>query len=188
MIGNRLEQDIVSVFQDDLSSIHSINEVSRKLKKPYPYIHKKSNLLIVEGILSKTVIGHAHLCHINLKNEKARILMALNEIRKKEDFIAKEKSHLVLFQEIDRLISKFNFSTIVYYKRSIFFIASESGLRKSVLEDSILTRDYSLIFMTKEQFKDRLGNDEDLMKYHFVLYNCLLISCLLIICFLINAI
>jgi hypothetical protein len=171
MIGNRLEQDIVSVMQDDLSSMYSINEISRRLKKPYPYIHKKSNLLLDEGVLNKTIIGRAHCCHINLTNEKARMLMALNEIRKKEEFIAKEKSHIVLFQEVERLILKFNFITIIYYKRSVFFITPEVGQRKNVLEDSILTRDYSLIFMTKEQFKNRLENDADLMKYHLVLYN-----------------
>ena len=87
MIENRLELDIISLYDNNLKSLFSINQISKKLDKKYPYINKKVKQLIKSDILQKINFGRSHLCSINLDSDRAIILLSLNEIRKKERFL-----------------------------------------------------------------------------------------------------
>jgi|GEM_PF-1328922 len=171
MIGNKLEQSIVEVFQDDLSSTYSINQVSKILKKSYPIINKKSNFFLKEGVLKKINVGKSYQCFLNLGSDKARVLMALNEIGKKESFIAKGKDSDILMDEISQLSKKFSIDTVLLYKKSLIFVTSEVDKKDEMMALSILTKDYTMLFFDKERFTEYFVGNKDLQRYHIILFN-----------------
>lgn len=171
MIGNKLEQSIISVFQDDLSSTFSINQVSKILNKSYPLINRKSNFFLQEGILKKIDIGRSYQCFLNMHNDKTKVLMAVNEINKKESFIQKNKGFDSVMDELLQLTKKFNIDTILFYKKTILFVTSQIESKDEIMSLTMLTRDYNILFFDKSSFQQRFMNDKDLQKYHLVLYN-----------------
>ena len=99
MIGNRLEQDIIKVFQDNITETYSINAHSKLLGKAYPYINRKTNFFIKEGILRKINLGNSYQCFLNLKSEKTKIFMMMNELNKRDFYIQKNKISLSEFEK-----------------------------------------------------------------------------------------
>ena len=79
MIGNKLELDIIRIFNRDITALLSINQIAHKLKKAYPHINAKVNDLINEGILNKRQIGRSYLCSVNLDNDKCVELARAND-------------------------------------------------------------------------------------------------------------
>lgn len=129
MIGNKLEQSIIEVFQNDLSSTFSINQVSKILKKPYPLINKKSNFFLQEGVLKKIDIGRSYQCFLNMQSDKARILMATNEVNRKEVYIQKNRHFDAVMDELLQLIKKFPIDTVILYKKTIIFVMPSTEKR-----------------------------------------------------------
>jgi hypothetical protein len=171
MIGNKLEQSIIELFQSNISSTFSINQVSKILKKPYPLINKKINFFLQEGILKKMDIGRSYQCFLNMQSDKAKILMMINEINKKEAYIQKAKDFEAIMDEVLQLAKKFHIETIILYKKTIIFVMPNTEKKGEVLEQSMLTRDYNLLFLNRKAFQERFAIDEDFRRYHLVLYN-----------------
>jgi len=113
MIGNKLEQSIISVFQENLSETFSINSVSKILKKSYPNINKKSNFLLKEGILGKITIGNSYQCFLNLNNDKAKIYIAINELNKRDSLIQRDKIFQAIIDEIQQIGKRHNIETVM---------------------------------------------------------------------------
>ncbi|TAL51759.1 MAG: hypothetical protein EPN86_06035, partial [Nanoarchaeota archaeon] len=90
MIGNQLELSIIGLYSDDLTSGFTILQISKLLKKAYPYINRKVNEFISEGILKKTVVGKSYLCHLNIENNQTTILLTLIQLKKLEAKLANE--------------------------------------------------------------------------------------------------
>ena len=95
MIGNRLEKEILGIFDRDIYSLLSINQISKKLHKAYPYINAKVNELIKEGVLNKSQIGRSYLCSLNLNSEKTIALLSLMGTEKKEKILGRIKNSKV---------------------------------------------------------------------------------------------
>ena len=171
MIGNKLEQSIISVFQEDLSSTYSINQVSKILKKSYPLINKKSNYFLKEGILKKINVGKSYQCFLNVHSDKTKVFMAVNEINKREVFAQKTSHFNILIDELSQLAKKYKIDTVVLYKKTLIFVTSDTEQKNDILNTSILTKDYNLLFFTKKSFQERFLEDKDLQKYHLILYN-----------------
>jgi len=171
MIGNKLEQSIISVFQENLSSTYSINQISKILKKSYPLVNKKSNFFLQEGILKKIDIGRSYQCFLNMHNDKTKVLMAMNEINKKELFARKNHYFDTVMTEVSQLAKKFHIDTVLLYKKTLIFVTSDTDKKDEIMEMSILTRDYTLAFFNKKGFQERFVEDVDLQKYHLILYN-----------------
>ncbi|MGV8087221.1 MAG: hypothetical protein ACP5N1_06345 [Candidatus Woesearchaeota archaeon] len=171
MIGNKLEQAIIEVFQEDLSSTFSINRVSKILGKSYPLINKKSNLFLKEEILKKINVGNSYQCFLNMRNDKTRVLMALNEINKKELLVQKNNYIQSVIDEIYQLSKKFPIETVLLYKKTILFVMIDTKMKKELMELCALTKNYTLVFFDKKDFQDYFLNNKDLQKYHLILYN-----------------
>ena len=169
MIGNKLEQDIIGVFQYNLCSTFSINEVSKKLHKAYPYINKKTNFFFDENILKKIPIGKSYQCFLNLSDEKTRIFMAMNEINRKQALLTGNGEYASLDQEIAQLTKKFSIESILLYKRSIIFILPDLGKKDKIMEYTVLTKNYTILFFTKSSFQEYFIDNNDIQKYHTVL-------------------
>jgi len=170
MIGNKLEQAIISVFQDDLSSTFSINAISKKLEKSYPIINKKSNFFLKEGVLRKINIGKAYQCFLNLQNDKAKLFMSINEINKRELFIQKTKGFEHVMDEISQLARKFPIDSILLYKKTLIFIMPDTRHKSDIMELSVLTKDYNMLFFDKDAFQEYFLENTDVQKYHLILH------------------
>jgi hypothetical protein len=99
MIGNRLEQDIIKVFQDNITETYSINALSKILRKAYPYINKKTNFFIKEEVLRKINLGNSYQCFLNLRSEKTKIFMMMNELNKRDFYLQKNKLPISEFDD-----------------------------------------------------------------------------------------
>jgi len=170
MIGNKLEQSIIEVFQNDMSSTFSINQVSKILKKSYPLINKKSNFFLQEGVLNKINIGKSYQCFLNVQNDKTRVLMTLNEIRKREQILS-NSTDKELSQEPHELATKFPIDSIVLYKKTLIFVSDEKFNHESLKQHSILTSKFTFIFMDKERLKTFFMENKDFRQYHVILHN-----------------
>lgn len=171
MIGNKLEQSIIKVFEEDLSETHSINAISKKLKKSYPNINKKSNFLINEGVLGKIEIGKSYQCFLNLNNDKAKIFLAMIEINKKE-FLLNKNPHLYdVILEISQLAKKFGIESVVMHKKNLIIVSSRVLKKQEILEQTLLTQQFNIVFLNRKEFQSQFLNNNDLQHYHYVLIN-----------------
>jgi hypothetical protein len=171
MIGNKLEQSIISVFQENLSETFSINSVSKILKKSYPNINKKSNFLLKEGILGKIIIGNSYQCFLNLNNDKAKIYIAINELNKRDSLIQRDKIFQAIIDEIQQIGKRHNIETVMLYKKNLLFVCDNIEIKQEIQNMSFLTKDFVLLFIDRKTFQERFLADYDLQKYHYVLLN-----------------
>ena len=155
---NSLEQDIVALYNRDLTASLSINEIARSLKKTYPYIYKKVNSLIQKEILKRTVIGRSHVCTINLQSELAILLLSINEVQKKQDLKKTSKEFRfiadILENEADNII------TAVRIRQKIILVTSKP---KHINIPQA-------VFMDKRTFLAYLVEED--MADHAILYSC----------------
>ncbi|MGM5482101.1 MAG: hypothetical protein ACQESF_01435 [Nanobdellota archaeon] len=159
MFESELVQKIVKLYDSNLLNLMSINEISKKLGKKYPYINKKVSDLIECGILKKTVIGRSYLCSLNLDNEKTVLLLALNEINKQDpdrkivkDFICNYNLELSI-------------NSVVKNQGKLIFILNSLRERKKIerfFEGSLV--------LDKGEFVDMLIEDHSLFSNHCVVY------------------
>jgi hypothetical protein len=170
MIGNKLEQSIIEVFQNNLSTTFSINQISKILKKPYPLINKKSNIFLKEEILRKINVGRSYQCFLNMQNDKTKILMVLNEVKKKE-LLFSYSSDKELSQEPFELASKYPIESIILYKKTLIFLCDSNLNQEALKQHSILTERYTFIFMDKDNLKRLFMENKDFREYYTILYN-----------------
>ena len=105
LIGNDLEQSIISLYSTDLKAGYTILQISKLLNKAYPYINKKLNEFIASGIITKQNVGKSYLCHLNLASSQAIILLSIAEIRKLEEKSTQEHELEAVLSEL-KLIRK----------------------------------------------------------------------------------
>jgi DNA-binding Lrp family transcriptional regulator len=170
MIGNELEQSIISVFQEDLSRTYSINEISKKLKKAYPYINKKVNYFLNEGILKKITIGKSYLCFLNFESEKARILLSINELNKKESFLRNHSDLANIENELKKKyfdnLSETNALIVVFYEGELFFVSNDASHVYSPF-----SKKYKIHLVDKQEFQKKLISDEKFQKNKIIIFN-----------------
>lgn len=171
MIGNKLEQSIVKIFEENFFETYSINSISKILKKSYPNINRKSNFLIREGVLGKIDIGKSYQCYLNLSNEKARIFLAIIELNKRETLLLKEPYFNNVIFEINQLAKKFPIETVVVHKRNLVFVYRGSCNKEEILAQTLLTQKFNIVLLERKEFQDHFIENIDLQKYHHVLLN-----------------
>jgi hypothetical protein len=174
MIGNKLEQSIIKVFEENLSETFSINSISRILKKSYPNINKKSHFLIKEGILGKIEVGKSYQCYLNLANDKAKIFLAMIEINKKDFFLQKNTQFHDVILELNQLSKKFRIDTAVLHKKNLIFVFADAYKKENkekILEQTLLTQEFNIVFLSRKEFQNQFLSNNDLRRYHHVLLN-----------------
>jgi len=180
MIGNKLEQSIISVFQNDLTNTFSINEIAKHLNKSYPIINHKSNFFLNEGILKKIDIGRSYQCYLNLENDKTKILMSINEIINRELFLNKQKNFHLILDQINKLsndsLLQENVLTAILVNEEIIFILKniDATLYDSLylkLSSSMALGKYTLKIYRMSMFQDILLADIKQYYDHIILFN-----------------
>lgn len=171
MIGNKLEQSIIKVFEENLSETFSINSISKILKKSYPNINRKSHFLIREGILGKIEVGKSYQCYLNLANDKAKIFLAMIEINKKDLLLQKDPAFYNIVLELRQLSKKFGVETAVMHKKNLILVFHEKYKKEDILEQTLLTQKFNIVFLSRKEFQNQFLNNDDLRRYHHVLLN-----------------
>lgn len=159
MFDKDLALDIIALYDSNLLNLFSINEISKRLGKKYPYVNKKVTSLIEEGILQKITIGRSHLCSLNLENEKTILLLSLNEMNK----------HAPDKKKVKEFIRRYNLGFTVYsvvkYEDKLVFILNNLRERRKIENhfDNAIALDES-------EFLDMMAEDSSLFSNHIVLY------------------
>jgi len=160
MIENKLEKDIISLYDNNLVNLFSINQIANKLGKKYPYINKKVNELLDQKILNKIVVGKSYLCSLNFENDKTIILLSLLELNKK-----KRQS----FENFENFVNKtrleITIHCIIKFNNRILFVVEDLRDRRKIEREFKGT-----LVVDKREFLDLLGDEKQLFINHTVIY------------------
>ncbi|MEM3373983.1 MAG: hypothetical protein QXE31_02060 [Candidatus Woesearchaeota archaeon] len=168
MVGSKLEKEIISIFNRDISTLLSINQISKKLKKSYPNINNKVNSLIKEGILTKLETGRSYLCTINLENEKAIALLTINEADKKKQY---EKKINLIKEEINDIKNKFKVYTILLHNTTLIFVLDYLNDKEAIKNLYENIKKFDLIFFDKTSFQQYLIKNPNLLNEFIIIYS-----------------
>ena len=156
-----LEQEIVSVYDNNIQSFYTINQISKKLKKTYPYINKKVSLMIDESVLNKNVVGNSYLCSLNLNNEKTVMLLTLNEVKKRGILAKKDASVSQVLKFLPKLKTEITIHSVFHSKNKIYFVLEDLNDQKRILN----TFSFKPVFVDKKGFQKLLLDDPSLNSY-----------------------
>ena len=172
MIGNELEQDIISLYSKDISSLYSINQIAHKLGKKYPYINKKVTLLIKNNIFRKTVIGRSYLCSLNLRNDETVYLLILNEIHKKTSELKQNPELNEIIDYVDKAKKLINLQLVLKSRDRILFVLDKpeekEQFEKAIVKQAM--KDYKAEIHTKESFLKEMLKTKELHEKHTILH------------------
>ena len=172
LIGNELEQEIISLYSKDISSLYSINQIAHKLGKKYPYINKKVTILIKNNIFRKTIIGHSYLCSLNLKNDETIYLLILNEIHRKSSELKQNPGLQEVMDYVDKARKLINLQLVLKSKGRMLFVLDKpedkEQFEKAVIKQAM--KDYKTEIHTKESFLKELLKSKELHDKHTILH------------------
>lgn len=160
----------------------TINQTAKELNETYSFVNRIIKEMINEGLIKKQKIGHSLLCSLNIKNDKTKALMALNEVDKKQEFLEKNKEIKLIAEEILREVKADSIAIFGSYAKNtqtkesdidIFILAEEKADLTSLIRDvhSRYGREISPILLSKKQLKKQKDKPiiREIIKYHVVL-------------------
>jgi hypothetical protein len=172
VIGNELEQEIISLYSKDISSLYSINQIAHKLGKKYPYINKKVTLLIKNNIFRKTIIGRSYLCSLNLKNDETIYLLILNEIHKKTSELKQNPELQRVMDYVEKAKKLINLQLVLKSKDRILFVLDKpeekEQFEKAVIKQAM--QHYETEIHTKESFLKEMLKAKEIHEKHTILH------------------
>jgi hypothetical protein len=172
VVGNSLEQEIISLYTDNVSSVYSINQIAGRLKKRYPYINKKVTLLIKNKIFKKTIVGRSYLCSLNLENEETIYLLILNEIKRKRSAVSSDPKLKQSLEYIEKISKLMNLGLAIKQENRIMFVLEDDEekerFEKHVIKQALPSHEIEVL--TKESFLKRLLKDSQLREEHIILH------------------
>jgi len=160
MIENKLELEIISLYDSNLLNLLSIKQIAKKLNKKYPYINKKVTELLKEGILKKIVVGKSYLCSLNFENNETVLLLSLLEFQKKRRLDVAE-----IEEWIKQNMLRMTTHCVVYHKNKHVFVVENLRDRRElqkVFKDCVV--------VDKREFLDLLCEEQELFTKHTVIY------------------
>ncbi len=82
---------IVGLYDTEPKAELSIREIAKRLKATYSFVYAVVDKMAKEGVIGVAVKGRAKMCSLNLKNDKARALLAVYSVSRKEEFLKKNR-------------------------------------------------------------------------------------------------
>jgi hypothetical protein len=172
VIGNELEQEIISLYSKDISSLYSINQIAGKLGKKYPYINKKVTRLIKSQIFKKTIIGRSYLCSLNLGNDETIYLLILNEIHRKANELKQNPGLQQTMEYVEKARKLINLQLVIKSNDKVLFVLDKPDdkeqFEKAIVKQAM--KDYKAEIHTKESFLKKLLSDKELHAKHTILH------------------
>ena len=145
--------EIIELFSKSPIAYYSINQIAKLLDKKYPYVNKRASSLIEQGILKKNVIGASHLCSLNLKNDKSKVLLSLVEIEKRDRFLKKNTELGKVLELLEQERRKRTIHCAFLHNKSIFFVLEDPQFSIEIqgFQTSVLGKQEFLEFLKKEE-------------------------------------
>lgn len=179
MIKNKLESSIITAFQKNPHSSYSINELSKKLKKAYPYINKKINSFIDDGVINKLVIGHSYQCYLNYASEKTKLVLSLNALYERDELLKKNLALNDLIKKFEELSKYHEIYSAVLIDKKIIVISENIDFesQKIVIREitdflkSKKNPEIQIEFLSKKLYLELFLNDEKISENLIVLCN-----------------
>ncbi len=171
MPGNKLEQDIINIFNKDIALSLSINQIAKRLRKSYPHIHSKVRILIKAGVLHETRIGKNSLCSVNLASESAVCLLGINEARKKEDFLRSNKEIGRIQRIIAILKDQLAISTAFLSNQRLILVIDRDTDSKIIKEKFAGTKNQQLELFSKDSFQKAMLKETPYFSNVIILYS-----------------
>ena len=91
MAANSFQEKLMELFDGNLNSQFTINQIAKITDFDYGYVNREINKLIKKSIIGKKTVGNAHLCSLNLKNDETLPLVFEGEIHKRTSFYNRHK-------------------------------------------------------------------------------------------------
>ncbi|MBI2176551.1 nucleotidyltransferase domain-containing protein [Candidatus Woesearchaeota archaeon] len=106
---------IVGIYDCEPKAELSIRELAKRLKATYSFVYAAVDKMTKEGIIGIAVKGRAKMCSLNLRNDKARALLAIHAINRKEEFLKKNKLIGELLSEfVNRVAGEDVYSIVLF--------------------------------------------------------------------------
>lgn len=185
----RLELKIIDLMGKNLEKNFTINEIARTLDETYSFVNRVVNKMIKNKIVSIEKIGKAHLCSLNLENDRTNALMHLNEVRKKEEFYNKNKKIKLILEDFLEMLK-------LKFKENLIFVvvfgsyAKATATKESDIDILIVCKKKVEITKVIREIHAKYGKEilpilvsllelnkqkekliiKEITKYHYVLY------------------
>ncbi len=160
----------------------TINQVAKELNETYSFVNRVIKEMINEGLIKKQKVGHSLLCSLNIKNDKTKALMGLNEVDRKQEFLEKNKEIKLIAEEILSEVKADSIAIFGSYAKNtqtkesdidIFILAEEKADLTGLIRDihSKYGREISPILLSKKQLKKQKDKPiiREIIKYHIIL-------------------
>ena len=106
---------IAGLYDGNPKAELSIREVAKRLRATYSFVYESVDRMAKEGIIAVAVKGRAKMCMLNLGNDKARALLAIHSVNRKEDFLKKNRLVGELLSEfVSRLAGEGVYSVVLF--------------------------------------------------------------------------
>lgn len=86
-----LSVNIVGLYDRSPKAELSIREIAKRLKATYSFVYAAVGKLAEEGVIGVDVKGSAKMCSLNLSSDKAKALLGLHSVGRKEEFVKKNR-------------------------------------------------------------------------------------------------
>jgi len=176
----RLQLKIIELLADKPEL--TINQIAKQLTESYSFVNRTIAKMIKEGLILKEKIGHSILCRLNIKNDKTKVLIALNEVNKKHEFLKKNKELKLIADEITTKIEADSIAIFGSYAKNThkessdidLFILTEKELDAANLARDIYAKygkEISPIVMAKRELESQKDRPviKEIIKYHIIL-------------------
>ena len=82
---------IAGLYDGEPKAELSIREIAKRLKATYSFVYAAVDKMAKEGVIRVAVKGRAKMCSLNLRNDKARALLAVYSVSRKDEFLKKNR-------------------------------------------------------------------------------------------------
>ena len=178
----RLQLKIINLLAN--KKTFTINQIAIQLNESYSFVNRTVTKMTAENLILKEKIGHSFLCKLNTKNDKTRILMSLNEVNRKQEFLNKNKELKLIADEILSKIKSKVISAAIFgsYTKNaqtkgsdidLFIFAKKSFDTTELVKDihAKYGKEVSPIVITEKQLKNQKNKPiiKEIFKYHIIL-------------------
>lgn len=159
----------------------TINQIAKELKETYSFVNRIVKRMISEDLILKEKIGHSLLCKLNIKNDKTKALVSLNEVNKKQEFLSKNKELKLITDELLKIkadsiaiFGSYAKNTQTRESDIDLFIVTEKKVDIANLSRNIHAKygkEISPVILTKNQLEKQKNKPiiNEIIKYHIIL-------------------
>ncbi len=156
----KLELKIVDLLARNEEKKLTINAIAKSLRGHYSLVHRTVSRLTEERVVQKTKVGNSYICSINKDDDKARALLQLSEIEKRNEFYTANKElKLVLEDLVKSLSQKSNASSIILFGS----YAKGTAIKESDIDILLLSKKNKKTEKTAKEIYAKYGREVNII-------------------------